>query len=121
MALIDMQDIRKHLLQQCKQLKILPESAALGKTDQYLEARNEQILKCLLSGFLMNTARLMSDGSYKTIFGNHTVAIHPSSVLFGRKMEAIKFTEYVFTTKSFGRNVSGVRIRWIDEAIAALP
>jgi ATP-dependent RNA helicase DHR2 len=116
-----LKDIRKHLLQQCKQLKILPEGVELPKTDDYNETRNEQILKCLLSGFLMNTARLMPDGSYKTVFGNHTVAIHPSSVLFGRKMEAIMFTEYVFTSKSYGRNVSGVRIKWIDEAVAALP
>jgi ATP-dependent RNA helicase DHR2 len=45
------------------------------------------------------------------------VTIHPASVLFGRKIEAIVFTEYVFTNKSYGRNVSAVRLRWIEESL----
>jgi ATP-dependent RNA helicase DHR2 len=120
-AMRNIMDVRKHLLQQCKQLDLLPENAALLNEDNYSETRNEQISKCLLAGFLMNTARITPDGSYKTVYGNHTVAIHPSSVIFGRKMEAIIFTEYVFTTKSYGRNVSAVRLKWIDEAVQALP
>jgi ATP-dependent RNA helicase DHR2 len=84
----------------------------------YSEQRHEAILKCLLSGFATNTARLTSDGSYKTLVGNQTVTIHPSSVLFGRKIESIVFTEYVYTNKSYGRNVSAVRLRWIEEALS---
>jgi ATP-dependent RNA helicase DHR2 len=115
------QNTRKHLFQQCKQLQLLSDNVELPTDDQYSETRNDQILKCLLAGFWMNTAVFNEDGSYKTVVGRHTVAIHPSSVLFGRKMEAILFTEYVFTTKNYGRNVSGVRLKWIDEVAEALP
>jgi ATP-dependent RNA helicase DHR2 len=61
----------------------------------------------------------MSDGSYKTLLGNQSVSIHPSSVLFGKKVEAILFSEFVFTNKSYGRNVSAVRLSWIDEVLSA--
>lgn len=82
-----------------------------------LEARNEAILQCVLKGFAMNTARLVPDGSYRTFVGNQTVAIHPGSVLFGNKVEAIVFSEFVYTNKSHARCVSAVRLRWIEEAL----
>jgi ATP-dependent RNA helicase DHR2 len=57
------------------------------------------------------------DGSYRTLHGNQTVSIHPSSVLFGKKVEAIVFSEFVFTTKPYARGVSAVRVGWIDEVL----
>lgn len=41
-----------------------------------------RILRCLLTGFHPNVARLSSDGTYRTLLTNQPVAIHPSSVLF---------------------------------------
>jgi ATP-dependent RNA helicase DHR2 len=82
------------------------------------EARKTAILQSLLRGFVQNTARLVPDGSYRTLRGNQTVSIHPSSVLFGKKVEAIVFSEFVFTTKPYARGVSAVRIGWIDEVLA---
>jgi len=58
----------------------------------------------------------MPDGSYKTL-ANHTVAIHPSSVLFGKKVEAIVFSEFVFTSRSYARGVSAVRMDWVGEVV----
>jgi ATP-dependent RNA helicase DHR2 len=81
------------------------------------EEHRNTILQCLLRGFYSNTARLMPDGSYKTMTGNQTVAIHPSSVLFGRKVEAIAFTEFVYTTKSYARGCSAVRLTWIGTVL----
>lgn len=75
--------------------------------------RATAVLKCLLKGFGCNTALLMPDGSYKTVQGKQTVAIHPSSVLFGRKVEAIVYSEYVFTSKSYARGVSAVQMDWL--------
>ena len=60
----------------------------------------------------------MPDGSYRTLHGNHTVAIHPSSVMFGKKVEAIVFSEFVFTNKSYARGVSAVRLDWIGRVLA---
>lgn len=77
------------------------------------EARTEAIIKSLLSGCLSNTAVLMPDGSYQT-GDRQIVAIHPSSVLFGKKVEAIVFSEFVYTTKAYARNVSSVRMTWMS-------
>ena len=74
-------------------------------------------MKCFLAAFATNTARLSPDGSYKTITGNQTVAIHPASGLFGRKLEAIMYHEYVFTNRSYARGVSAVQMDWIEEAL----
>ena len=75
------------------------------------------ILRAFLTGFAMNTARLFPDGSYKTVVGNQTVAIHPSSVLFGRKVECILYNEFVFTNKAYARGVSAVQMDWVGEAL----
>ena len=75
--------------------------------------RANSILKCFLRGIATNTARLLPDGSYKTLVGNQTVAIHPSSTLFGKKVEAVMYNEFVFTNRSYARNVSAVQMDWI--------
>lgn len=118
-AMQNVMNIRKQLQQQCMQLKLLsaddkqPDSAPS-------EARSQAILACMLRGFISNTARLMPDGSYKTLMGNQTVAIHPSSVLFGRKVEAIVFNEFVFTGKAWARGVSAVQLDWVTEVVEAI-
>ena len=65
---------------------------------------------------MTSTARLYPDGSYRTIVGNDIVAIHPSSVLFGKKVEAIVYDEYVFTNRNYARGVSAVTMQLIGEA-----
>ncbi|KAF2433828.1 putative ATP-dependent RNA helicase [Tothia fuscella] len=113
-------DTRKQLLAQCAILG-LKNTAIEETTDtSQSEIQNTAILQCLLCGFAQNTARLMPDGSYRTLVGNQTVAIHPSSVLFGKKVEAIVFSEFIFTTRSFARGVSAVRLGWIDEVVAGM-
>ncbi|KAF2815193.1 putative ATP-dependent RNA helicase [Mytilinidion resinicola] len=113
-------DIRKQLRQQCLQMKLLSASTDLDAPPAPSEARTNAILHSLLRGFASNTARLMPDGSYRTMIGNQTVAIHPSSVLFGKKVEAIVFSDFVFTTKSFARGVSAVQLDWVSDVIASL-
>jgi ATP-dependent RNA helicase DHR2 len=118
-AMQNVMNIRKQLQQQCKQMKVLAaddEQAAEAPS----EARSQAILQCVLRGFISNTARLMPDGSYKTLMGNQTVAIHPSSVLFGRKVEGIVFNEFVFTAKAWARGVSAVQLDWVSEVVDAI-
>lgn len=74
-----------------------------------------QILKCFLRGFATNTARLLPDGSYRTLMGHQRVAIHPSSVLFGKKCEAIMYNEYVYTNRSYAKGVSMIQANWMEE------
>lgn len=109
-------DVRKQLKAQCQRSKTLkqsPDQAVAAITPELAES----ILKCFLKGFATNTARLFPDGSYKTMVGNQTVAIHPSSGLFGKKVEAIMYNEFVFTNRSYARGVSAVQMDWIGEAL----
>lgn len=111
-------DVRKQLRAQSKYLtnnknNDKPSLSSSNSTDPL----HNRILKSFLTGFLSNTARLMPDGSYRTMMGNQTVAIHPSSVLFGRKCEAIMYTEFVFTQRSYARGVSVVQMDWVGEML----
>lgn len=118
-AMQNVMNIRKQLQQQCIQLKLLAKDDAQDQSAPS-EARSQAILACMLRGFISNTARMMPDGSYKTLIGNQTVAIHPSSVLFGRKVEAIVFNEFVFTGKAWARGVSAVQLDWVSEVVEAI-
>ncbi|KAF2835858.1 P-loop containing nucleoside triphosphate hydrolase protein [Patellaria atrata CBS 101060] len=119
-AMQNVMDIRKQLRNLCMITSLFTHTF---DWTQVLSNPSEQtkssILQSLLRGFAANTARLMPDGSYRTILGNQTVAIHPSSVLFGRKVEAILFSEFVFTNKSYARGVSAVRLDWVGEVLGA--
>ncbi|KAF1808052.1 P-loop containing nucleoside triphosphate hydrolase protein [Eremomyces bilateralis CBS 781.70] len=114
-AMQSVMDIRKQLLAQCVQMGLSSNSSFQNSEP---EKRTVTILRCLLKGFMGNIARLMPDGSYRTILGNQTVAIHPSSVLFSKKVEAIMFSEFVFTNKSYARGVSSIQMDWIGELLA---
>jgi ATP-dependent RNA helicase DHR2 len=108
-------DVRKQLRMQCKGLLSGEQQA---ESEPPSEAMVDNILKAFLRGFSNNIARLCPDGSYKTLNGNQTVAIHPSSVLFGkRKLEAILYNEFVFTNKAYARGVSVIQLRWLEELL----
>nr|POF15267.1 putative atp-dependent rna helicase prh1 [Quercus suber] len=94
-AMQSVMDVRKQLIAQCKQAKLLSQESGgkVGEAIAVNEDMQDTILKCFLRGFSNNVARLCPDGTYKTFVGNQTVTIHPSSVLFGRKVEAILYDE----------------------------
>ncbi|KAH7138308.1 P-loop containing nucleoside triphosphate hydrolase protein [Dendryphion nanum] len=118
-AMQNVMNIRKQLRDQCKRLSLLRSETPVSSTISS-DVHTQAILGCLLRGFVANTARLIPDGSYRTLMGNQTVAIHPSSVLFGRKTEAIVFSEFVFTGKAWARGVSAVQLDWVSEVIEAI-
>lgn len=112
------QDVRKQLTAQCKQAKLLTDSDTSNEKRPPPDALSAvSILKSFLTGFSTNTARLVPDGSYRTVVGNQTVAIHPSSVLFGKRVEAIMYNEFVFTNRSYARGVSAVQMDWVGEVL----
>ncbi|OJJ85136.1 putative ATP-dependent RNA helicase (Hrh1) [Aspergillus glaucus CBS 516.65] len=120
-AMQSVMDVRKQLTAQCRQAKLLPPNEQRGDPTLTREPSPVLILKSFLTGFATNTARLVPDGSYRTVVGNQTVAIHPSSVLFSKKVEAIMYNEYVFTNRSYARGVSAVQMDWVGEALAGGP
>ncbi|KAH3673710.1 hypothetical protein WICPIJ_009692 [Wickerhamomyces pijperi] len=73
------------------------------------------ILKSFLTGHTTNTAIGLPDRSYRTTTNGSLIAIHPSSLLFGMKKDAIMFTDYVYTTRGYARNVSVVELEWLQE------
>jgi ATP-dependent RNA helicase DHR2 len=123
-AMQNVMNIRKQLQSQCIALKLLSSSDLAASELEISSAPSEElssaILQCMLRGFISNTARLMPDGSYKTLMGNQTMAIHPSSVLFGRKVEAVVFNEFVFTGKAWARGVSAVQLDWVTEVVESI-
>lgn len=107
------QDVRKQLRAQRKHLKsATPRTMAPGEPV-------EPILKCFLQGFATNVARLSPDGTYKTLVGNQNIAIHPSSVLFGKKVEAIMYNEFVYTSRSYARGVSAIQAVWLQDVFGS--
>lgn len=113
-AMRSVMDVRQQLRAQCKFSKLLPTSSPADTATTVSEALAEKILRCFLRGFWSNVARLCPDGSYKTYIGHQTIGIHPSSVLFGRKVEAIVYDELVYTNKAWARGVSAVQVGWIE-------
>ncbi|ODQ67463.1 P-loop containing nucleoside triphosphate hydrolase protein, partial [Nadsonia fulvescens var. elongata DSM 6958] len=75
----------------------------------------KQVLKCFLRGYIGNTALGMPDRRYRTVVNGQTISIHPSSMMFGRRVEAIMYTEYVFTTKGYARTVCPIELSWLQE------
>lgn len=117
-AMQNVMDIRKQLRALCQGLKLFSPSPIAAEPASSSEAVSNSVLLSLLRGFAPNTARLMPDSSYRTMVGNQTVSIHPSSVLFGKKVEAIVFSEFVFTNRSYARGVSAVRLDWVVEGLS---
>ncbi|QPG76449.1 hypothetical protein FOA43_003838 [Brettanomyces nanus] len=73
------------------------------------------ILKSFLKGFITNSAIGMPDRSYRTVTTGDTISIHPSSLLFGKKVDAILYIEHVYTMKGYARNVSAIELEWLQE------
>ncbi|GAO49721.1 hypothetical protein G7K_3864-t1 [Saitoella complicata NRRL Y-17804] len=109
-AMSNILNVRKQLRQYCEraQLSLAPstDSRDAGET-------KDAILKSFLAGYMHNTALLHPDGSYRTVGTHQPVAIHPSSVLFGKRVEAIVYAENVFTQKAYVRGVSKVEGGWL--------
>ena len=77
----------------------------------------EPIRKAICAGYFYNTAKLSNAGDYRTVKQQHTVAIHPSSVL-ARDDEPpswICFHELAFTTKEYMRQCFPIEPQWLVE------
>lgn len=115
--------IREQLRMYCKRLFDSKSDDPYGDNDnsdftKISESKHEieTILKCFLTGFSKNTAIGMPDRSYRTVTTGEPVSIHPSSIIFlNKRCPAVMYTEYVFTTKGYARNVSRIELSWLQE------
>jgi len=110
-------EIRKQLRQYCASLRGVTESTwEVAKGEPVSPDLAERVLKAFLKGYFHQTARAAPDGGYLTVLSHQNVAIHPASILFGRRKEALMYHEYVFTTKPFARWCSAVQLDWVADA-----
>ncbi|PSS23024.1 hypothetical protein M430DRAFT_97844 [Amorphotheca resinae ATCC 22711] len=110
--------IRKQLRQTCFQQKLLKEMPPPDPQpfEEISFAKGETILKTFLKAFATRTA-VLGAGGYLTTQGRNEIVIHPSSVLYGRKVEAIMFLDNVYTAKNYAKKVSAIQANWIVEAL----
>lgn len=75
----------------------------------------KNLLKCFLFGYIGSTAIGLPDGRYRSTINGQMITIHPSSMLFGQKREAIMYMELVYTQKPYARAVSPIHIECLNE------
>eukprot|EP00200_Dunaliella_tertiolecta_P009980 CAMPEP_0202383708 /NCGR_PEP_ID=MMETSP1127-20130417/50795_1 /ASSEMBLY_ACC=CAM_ASM_000462 /TAXON_ID=3047 /ORGANISM="Dunaliella tertiolecta, Strain CCMP1320" /LENGTH=702 /DNA_ID=CAMNT_0048983277 /DNA_START=50 /DNA_END=2155 /DNA_ORIENTATION=- len=97
------QDIYQQLARQLHQLQLPLTSCGEDPTS---------LRRALVAGLFPQSARKQPDGTYKVIATGQQVFIHPSSVLIGKKVDCIVFSELVLTTKQYARDVTSVDARW---------
>lgn len=101
-------DIREQLEGLCERVEI----ETVSKSPEM-----DAICKGLTAGYFYHTAKLSSGTDYKTIKHQHTVYIHPSSVL-AKDEEPPKWVIYhelAFTTKEYMRSVAPIQGEWLIE------
>lgn len=76
----------------------------------------ESIRRCLTSGYFAHAARMVADGTFRTVDGGTVLHAHPSSLMFNRKADWVIFTEVMETgEKVFIRDVSRIEKAWLVE------
>jgi ATP-dependent RNA helicase DDX35 len=76
----------------------------------------EPVQRCIVSGFFTNAARLHYTGSYRTVRGDHTLLIHPSSILHSeRSPQWVVFNEVIQTSQQYMRDVTVIKPEWLYE------
>lgn len=101
-------DVREQLEGLCERVE-LEMSSNMGDIDA--------ISKTITSGYFYNIAKLSKTGEYKTAKHQHTVYIHPSSVLIKEEEQPpwVVYHELTFTTKEYMRMVMRIKSEWLME------
>jgi HrpA-like RNA helicase len=79
------------------------------------EERIDAVRKTFLSGFFENVAILLPNGHYQNLRDRQEVAIHPSSILAGRKPSCVLYRELVLTSRFYMRDVLAIDQAWLIE------
>eukprot|EP00597_Dinobryon_sp_UTEXLB2267_P004841 CAMPEP_0170077306 /NCGR_PEP_ID=MMETSP0019_2-20121128/14147_1 /TAXON_ID=98059 /ORGANISM="Dinobryon sp., Strain UTEXLB2267" /LENGTH=283 /DNA_ID=CAMNT_0010289551 /DNA_START=41 /DNA_END=892 /DNA_ORIENTATION=- len=101
-------DIREQLLSLCERVEVETSSNPHDA---------EAICKAVCSGYFYNTAKFASNAEYKTIKNQHTVYVHPSSVMAKDEDPPrwLVYFELVFTSKEYMRMVAPIKGEWLVE------
>ncbi|KAJ1434750.1 P-loop containing nucleoside triphosphate hydrolase protein [Ochromonadaceae sp. CCMP2298] len=101
-------DIREQLEGLCERVEV-----EVSSNTQDIDA----IGKALTSGFFYNTAKFSKSAEYKTVKNQHTVYIHPSSVLIKEEEPPrwLLYFELTFTSKEYMRTCMPIKGEWLVE------
>eukprot|EP00041_Stephanoeca_diplocostata_P017929 m.370903 g.370903 ORF g.370903 m.370903 type:complete len:708 (+) comp20863_c0_seq3:146-2269(+) len=100
-------EIRRQLVQYMRRFKI-PLVSCDGDVDA--------VLRCIVSGYFANAAKLGLDGKYRTIRDSQELAVHPSSALYVEKHPSyVVFSEVLLTSQKYMRDISGIDPEWLSE------
>lgn len=110
-ALTRTTEIRRHLKRYVKRFGVSV-GDIINDADDEMKTR---VLKCVVSGYFANAARLSADGVYRTIRDQRAVQIHPTSVYYhmGKLPDWIVFHQSVLTTEEFIRDIARIDPRWL--------
>ncbi|KAG7553604.1 hypothetical protein FFLO_02959 [Filobasidium floriforme] len=108
-ALLRAVSIRKQLGKYLERFNIPVESC---------EGDAKRLRKCLVTGYFKNAARMLPDGTYRSVRENALLHVHPSSVLFTRTPSTnwVIYHEVIETTKSFIRDLTVIEQDWLVES-----
>ncbi|GAA5907970.1 hypothetical protein JCM5296_000774 [Sporobolomyces johnsonii] len=78
---------------------------------------HSKIRRCLTSGYFRNAARVMPDGTYRSVREGAVLHAHPSSVLFTRNptTQYVIYHEVIETSKRFMREITSIEQDWLVE------
>ncbi|KAK7023803.1 P-loop containing nucleoside triphosphate hydrolase protein [Favolaschia claudopus] len=79
------------------------------------EGDAKRLRRCLVTGYWRNGARWVADGTYRSVRGNRTLHVHPTSVLFTRKPRSgwVIFHEMEETKKTQIRIITEIEPEWL--------
>ena len=101
-------DIREQLEGLCERVEV-----EMTTSPQDVDA----ICKALTAGYFYNVAKLAKSGEFKTVKHQHTVYIHPSSVLSREEDPPrwLLYFELAFTSKEYMRMCTPIKGEWLME------
>jgi len=108
-ALKQANDVRNQLSRMTEKMGLELTSTSKTDSDYY-----DNIKKCILSGFFMQTAHLERNGHYLTLKDDSIVMIHPSTSIDG-KPQWIMYNEFILTSKNYVRTVTTIKPEWLFE------
>jgi hypothetical protein len=66
-------------------------------------------------GYLAKGSGFEPSGEYLALTSRQAVSVHPSSVLFSRRVGCVVFNELLFTTRLYMRDVTQIERDWLPE------
>ncbi|KAK9838275.1 hypothetical protein WJX81_001973 [Elliptochloris bilobata] len=75
----------------------------------------DRLRRALVAGLFSHAAVALPDGTFKVLASGQAVALHPSSVLCGKRPACIVFDELLRTTRDYARQVTAIDAAWLPE------